>query len=203
MKAQTKISLIFLGIIAIVALIGLLILLKGTITQMGIGVYDEGIAQTYKIPPYRPGMPPMEFPAGPTETIGADTPFMIFFKGTYGTIYESAQCWADLYPKIAQPKDMFSCYAVPVAGPMYEVTGWFPPSSYALPKAPGGMTGPIGGDIYCYLRTPLDRYGMMEKLKPKLLEKGWYISIVNGQETLNCQKGKEFIFPQGLPAGYG
>jgi len=198
----TKLAIIFLGIIAVVAVIGLLLLLKGNITQMGIGGgYDQGIAQTYKLPPFQPGKA-YQFPAGPEETIGSRTPLMIFFKGTYATIYESSQCWADLYPTLPSPQDMFSCYVVPTAGVAEEVTGNFPPSSTALPKAPGGMEGRIGGDVYCYERTPRDRNQMMTKLKPILLEKGWYISIVNNQEVLNCQKGKEFIFPQGHRPGY-
>ncbi|VVB81311.1 Uncharacterised protein [uncultured archaeon] len=200
---KTKLGLIFLGIVALVAVIGLLLMLKGNITQMGVGGgYDEGIAPVFKLPPFRPGEPAAEFPAGPMETIGTRTPLMIFFKGTYGTIYESSQCWADLFPILPAPQDMFSCYVVPTAGVAEEVTGYFPPSSTALPKAPGGMEGRIGGDVYCYERTPRDRDQMMDKLKSKLAEKGWYISIVNNQEVLNCQKGKEFIYPQGHRPGY-
>ncbi|MBW2970273.1 hypothetical protein KY309_00780 [Candidatus Woesearchaeota archaeon] len=196
MKGQTKISMVFLGIIAIVALFGLLTMLKGNLTQLGIGVYDQGIAETYKFPPYRPGSPMPQYPAEATSrTIGSQTPILIFFKGEYGTMYEASMCWADLFPEIPSPKDMFSCYAVPVAGPMYEVTGWFPPTSAAMPKI-------YGGDIYCYLRTPYNREDMMDKLKRTLIPKGWITSIVNNQEVLNCQKGKYFIYPQGVRPGY-
>ena len=204
---KLRLGLIFLGIVAVVALAGLtLMLTKPAIggTDFAIGEsytwgQQRGIAQTYPAPPYRKWTGPLrEYPAwAPTvTTIGRRTPFMIFFKGEYGNIYESSKCWADLFPYIPAPKDKFSCYVVPTTGVAYEVTGWFPPSSSASPRPPVGYEGGLGGDVNCYLRTPLDRDAMYSKLYPIVKKKGWTTVEVNNQDVLMCSKGAYFIFPQ-------
>jgi hypothetical protein len=49
---KTKLALIFLGVIAVVAIIGFLLMLKGNITHLAIGGgYDKGIAEVFKLPP--------------------------------------------------------------------------------------------------------------------------------------------------------
>jgi len=123
---------------------------------------------------------------------------MIFFKGEYGTIAEMSKCWNDLTFIMAAPQDAFSCYSVPASGPAYEATGWFWPTSAAMPKP----LYQIGGDVYCYENTPYDRTEMYNRLKIVLSKKGWVPGIINNQDVLLCQKGAYFIYPQGLKTPY-
>ena len=200
-KAQAGNNLFLLGAVAIIAIVGLVLLFTNQlsgITQLGIGDSygpEPGIAPITPIPPYQPGGPTPEFPAGPSETIGTRTPLMIFFRGEYGNIRDMSKCWNDLVWKMAAPQDAFSCYSVPTSGPAYEVTGYFWPTSAALPKP----LYQLGGDIYCYERSPYNRAAMFSKLKTQLADNGWQVGTVNGQDVLLCQKGAVFVFPQGYP----
>ncbi len=198
-KAQQSIPLVLLGIVAIIALIGLVLLFsrQNSITQLGIGdVYGpgRGIAQQQPLPPYQPGAPIVEFPAYQTsvQTIGTRTPIMIFFRGEYSNIGDMSKCWADIQPHMAAPQDAFSCYVVPTSLPAYEVTGFFWPTSSALPRP----LYDLGGDIYCYERSPYDREEMFTRLSGILLEKGWKVDKANDQDVLMCTKGATYIFPQ-------
>jgi hypothetical protein len=197
-------KLLLLGAISIIAIVGLVLLFTNQMagmTQLGIGDsygQEPGIAPVTQLPPYMPGGPRTEFPAGPSETIGTRTPFMIFFKGEYGTIAEMSKCWNDLTFIMAAPQDAFSCYSVPASGPAYEATGWFWPTSAAMPKP----LYQIGGDVYCYENTPYDRTEMYNRLKIVLNKKGWVPGIINNQDVLLCQKGAYFIYPQGLNTPY-
>jgi len=195
-KAQSN-RIFLLGAVAIIAIVGLVLLFeKAGTTQLGIGdPYGPtpGIAEVTPLPPYMPYGPTPEFPAGPTETIGSRTPFMIFFKGEYGTIREMSKCWNDLSWKMAAPQEAFSCYSVPTSGPAEEVTGWFWPTSSAMPKP----LYQIGGDVWCYERTPYDRNLLFDRFQPILQKEGWGLGEVNGLPVLLCQKGEYFIYPQG------
>ncbi len=196
----TSNKLLLLGAIAIIAIVTLVLLFTSQlsgITQLGIGDSygpEPGIVPLTKLPPRVPFGPTPEFPAGPSETIGTSTPFMIFFRGEYGTIAEMSKCWNDLSFFMAAPQDAFSCYSVPTSGPAYEVTGWFWPTSSAMPKP----LYQIGGDVYCYEQFPYERYKLFDKLKIYLEPKGWLVGQVNGEDVLLCQKGAYFIYPQGL-----
>lgn len=192
-------ALILFGMISIVTLVGLVLLFvqNYSATPYNVGdIYGQnpGIAPLTKLPPYRPGGPEPQFPAGPLRTIGSRTPAMIFFKGEYSNIYEMSKCWSDLYPAMAAAQDAFKCYAVPTSSPEYEVTGWFWPTSSALPRP----LYDIGGDIYCYENFPYDRNTLIDRLKPIVLKAGWDIQTVNGEDVLMCTKGANFQFPQGL-----
>lgn len=196
-----KISLMVLGIVSLIAIIGLIIIF--TIKPMApLAIGDSygpqpGIVTPTPMPayPYIPNAQ-IEYPAPfDSKTIGSRTPLIRFFPGgSFGSIYESAQCWADLYPKLTAPEEMFSCYVVPVKGVAKEVTGWFPPSSTALPKLPAGR---LGGEVLCYERTPRDRDELFSTLAPILIEKNWTIGNVNGLPTLDCYN-TQYVFPQGL-----
>lgn len=203
-KAQADNKIFLVAIIAIILIVALVLFFTSRIsgvTQLGIGDsygQEPGIAPVIQLPPYMPGGPRPEFPAGPSETIGTRTPIMIFFKGEYGTIAEMSKCWNDLAFTMAAPQDAFSCYSVPTSGPAKEVTGWFWPTSGAMPKP----LYQLGGDVYCYERTPYDRTEMYNRLKIVLGKKGWVPGIINNQDILLCQKGEYFIFPQGLRTPY-
>jgi len=199
-KAQAANKFFLLGAVSIIAIVGLVLFFTNQmagITQLGIGNSygsEPGIVPITELPPYMPGGPTPEFPAGPSETIGTRTPFMIFFRGEYGNIGDMSKCWNDLAFFMAAPQEAFSCYSVPTSGPAKEVTGWYWPESSAAPKP----LYQIGGDIYCYERTPYDRAAMFERMKLHLDEKGWGTGQVNGQDVLICQKGAYFMFPQGI-----
>ncbi len=196
-KAQTRIALVLLAIVAIIALVGLVLMYtQPGATPYGIGVPygpEPGIAPTIPLPPYDPNRP-IEFPAGPiSQTIGTRNPIMIFFRGEYSNIADMSKCWSDLAFNMADAQGAFSCFAVPTTGVAYEVTGHFWPSSSALPRP----MYDIGGDIYCYERSPYDRQQLLERLKALLIPKGWQVGYVNNVEVIECKKGATFIYPQG------
>lgn len=197
-RAQLNIALVLLAIVAIIALTGLILLFtRPGATQAGIGdVYGSprGIAETLPLPPYDPSRP-YEFPAAPvTRTIGTRSPIMVFFRGEYSNIYDMSKCWNDLAFEMADPQSAFSCFAVPTTGVAYEVTGFFWPTSSALPRP----LFDIGGDIYCYENSPYDRLQLLDRLKAILVPKGWIVGYVNNVEVVECKKGATFIFPQGI-----
>ncbi len=193
-KGQIRVALVILAVIAIVALTGLILLFNEPgLNPRNIGnIYRGGIVETTKLPRYVPGGPEPEFPAGEEKTIGSRTPIMIFFKGEFRNIREMSICWNDLTFKIPAPEDAFSCYAVPTTGPAEEVTGWFWPDSSAKPRP----FYQIGGDIYCYERTPHNRVELMNRIAEIGKEKGWTIGKMNNEDVLLCQKGQKFIYPQ-------
>lgn len=192
-RGQT--STFILGIVLIVAISALvLVMVNKGLSAYGVSeVYGGGIAQTTPLPPYMAGGPQPQVPSGPMQTVGSRTPIMIFFKGEFRTIREMSVCWNDLSFKIPAPQDAFSCYAVPTTGVSEEVTGFFWPSSSAAPKP----FFQIGGDVYCYERTPYNRTQLLERIYEMGKEKGWSMGKMNGQDVLLCQKG-EFVFPQGM-----
>ncbi|MEM3154324.1 MAG: hypothetical protein QW165_02020 [Candidatus Woesearchaeota archaeon] len=190
-----------MAIISIILIVALVLFFTSRltgITQLGIGDSygpQPGIVPLTKLPPRVPFGAEPQFPAGPSETIGTTTPFMIFFRGEYGDIREMSKCWNDISFIMAAPQDAFSCYSVPTSGPAVEVTGWFWPTSSAMPRP----LYQIGGDIYCYEHFPYERSELYAKLKEILLPKGWGLAEINGQKVLVCQKGQYFIYPQGYP----
>ena len=202
-KAQTTIAVVLLAVVAIIAVIGFVLMMAKPVgTGLGIGdIYGpagkRGIAQTYPMFPSVPGRA-IEHPSYPadTKTVGPRTPVMIFFKGEYGALQEASKCWGDLSPLIPNPEEKFSCYVVPTTGVAYEVVGGFPSGSSAKPRMPAGTGGKLGGDIYCYERTPYKRGALLDRISTIVMKKGWKWDIVNGQQVLVCSKGKYFVFPQ-------
>ena len=194
-RGRFSVQAIVLTIVLVVTFAGLFFLINESgRTAYSIGdVYGEkGIAPLTQLPRYVHGGPTPEFPAGPMETIGTRTPFMIFFKGEYRNIREMSVCWNDLSWKLPVPEDAFTCYSVPTSGPAEEVTGWFWPDSSAAPRP----LYQLGGDVYCYEHDPYKRELMMNRLKDGLLTKGWEVSQVNGMDVLMCKKGEKFLYPQ-------
>jgi hypothetical protein len=197
---MTQNKLLLLGAISIIAIVGLVLLFTNQMagmTQFGIGDSygtEPGIAPLTKLPPRTPFGQAVEFPAGPSTTIGTRTPIMIFFRGEYGNIADMSKCWADLTPIMAAPQEAFSCYQVPTSGPAYEVVGSFWPTSSAMPKP----LYQLGGDMYCYENSLYDRAALFDTLHKKLADK-WEVGTINGQDVMLCQKGAYFIFPQGYP----
>ena len=197
-RGSVQIEFLILGVVVLTALAGFVLL----ISEPGHSAYgvsdaygaDRGISRITPLPRYEPWGPTPEVPSGPMETVGSRTPIMIFFKGEYRTIREMSVCWNDLAFKMAAPRDAFSCYSVPTTGPAEEVTGFFWPSSSSEPKP----FYQIGGDVYCYERTPYNRTQLMERIFELGKEKGWAMGEMNGEQVLFCQKGQRFLYPQGF-----
>lgn len=193
-KAQVKLGLIFLAIVAIIAVIGLILFAKNSITQYGIGdVYGEpgGIVPVTQLPPYEP-WGETQYPAsiGQQTTIGTTTPIMIFFRGEYSNIAEMSKCWDDLTFKMAAPQDAFNCYVVPTSGPMYPATGFFWPTDSSMPRP----TADIGGDINCYEGALFNRQEMFTRLRALLTPLGWTETMVNGLPVMLCNKGARYVY---------
>ncbi|MBI4146860.1 hypothetical protein HY489_06005 [Candidatus Woesearchaeota archaeon] len=192
-RGQTRIGIVLLCLVGLVAISGIVWVSNAGIEGLNVGeVYGKGIAQTTPLPRYVPGGPQPEFPSGPDSTVGSRTPLMIFFKGEFRTIREMSICWNDVSFKIPSPQEAFSCYSVPTTSPAEEVTGWFWPSSESDPKP----FYQIGGDVYCYERTPYDRQQLMERIYELGKEKGWTMGKMNGEDVVLCQKGQKFLYPQ-------
>lgn len=188
-----------LGVVAVLGILSLIMLFTlPTPTQLSIsepyGWGQQGIAEPVKLPPYKPFSPQPQFPAAyDTKTIGTRTPFMIFFKGEYGNINEMSKCFNDLSWVMVAPQESFKCYSVPTTLPAEEVTGFFWPTSSALPKP----FYQIGGDIYCYENFPYERSALFNRLKPIVEKDGWSVGKMNNEDILLCLKGETFIYPQG------
>lgn len=195
-RGQLKLETFVLISVLIVSL-SAVAFLAGPLGLAALGVgdpYNGGIAETTELPRYYPGMPTPEFPTGEENTVGSRTPIMVFFKGEFRNIKEMSICWNDLAFKMAAPQDAFTCYSVPTTGPAQEVSGWFWPDSSAAPRP----FYQIGGDVYCYERTPYNRTQLMDRIYSIGKEKGWSYGTMNGEEILLCQKGQRFIYPQGI-----
>jgi hypothetical protein len=178
-KGQQGVGLVILGVIAIIAVIGLVLLFTrasqpaqgALLTDLSIGnVYGggpkygaEGIANTYQTQAYLPGVPQIAYPAyqpypGGVSTRGARTPaFIVSGKYAYGgfaSLEDVYGCERDLTvgAKIGVPHDQFNCYAVPnKAGSMAQ--GFYPPASAAQARPDQDYTGKLGGDMYCYANS--------------------------------------------------
>lgn len=178
-KGQTGIALVILGVVAIIAVIGLVLLFTRASKQaQGAALLDlsignsygsgpqygaEGISNTYPTEAYAPGVPQIAYPAyrpypGGVSTRGSRTPaFIISGKYAYGgfaSIEDLYGCERDLTvgSKIGVPHDQFNCYAVPnKAGS--QATGFYPPDSAAQARPNQDYTGKLGGDMYCYANS--------------------------------------------------
>ncbi len=178
-RAQTGIGLVILGVVAIIAVIGLVLLFTraskpqgALLTELSIGnvygggnVPGEGIAPTYPAPTYVPGAPAIAYPAKPYPTAimthGSRVPGMIVsakFGGErrgFATIADVYGCtWAlQQGPKLKQPNDQLNCYQVPNMGGSGDASGNFPTDSSAEARVPKDYRGNYGGDVYCYANS--------------------------------------------------
>lgn len=178
-KAQTGIGLVILGVVAIIAVIGLVLLFTrastpqgAVLTELSIGnsygggnVPGEGIAPTYPSPTYVPGAPAIAYPSKPYPTAimthGSRVPVMIVsakFGGQrtgFATIVDVNACnWAlQQGPKLKQPNHQLNCYQVPNMGGSGDASGNFPTDSAAEARVPKDWRGNYGGDVYCYANS--------------------------------------------------
>lgn len=180
-RGQTGIGLVILGVVAIIAVIGLVLLFTrasqsegALLTDLGVGnIYgggntgedNVGISQVYETPT-GPGAPQVVYPAGPgyypsaVQTKGSRTPAFVvsgrYTTGGFASIEDLYACERDLMtgPKIGVPHDMFNCYSVPNKGTTgVEVEGNFPGASSAQARPPLEGVGKLGGDMYCFANS--------------------------------------------------
>ena len=182
-KGQTGIALVILGVVAIIAVIGLVLLFTrasqsqgALLTDLSIGnSYNgeagQGISPLYPTTQYIssrnyavPVNPERAYPAymqysSAVTTKGTRVPAFVisgrFAGGGFASLEDIYGCERDLTlgPKIGVPHDMFNCYAVPNKGQTEEVEGWYPPASSASARPPEGDIGKTGGDMYCYANS--------------------------------------------------
>lgn len=176
-RGQVSTGLVILGVVAIIAVIGLVLLFtRASADAAAIGdVYDSGayakgareyvpersgIAVTYPVnaDPYGPSV---EYPApagAPLqqvhETVGLRTPAYVVKSG-YASLEDVNACEKDLWlgAKIPNPEEQFNCYAVPVKGASEGGLGYYPRASAAKSRPPEKYTGKTGGDFYCYANS--------------------------------------------------
>ncbi|MBI4146772.1 hypothetical protein HY489_05540 [Candidatus Woesearchaeota archaeon] len=180
-KGQQSIGLVILGVVSIVAVIGLVLLFTraskeaqgALLTDLSIGNSystvnpdgSPGIANTYETPT-GPAAPEKQYAAPPgwayqvSSTRGTRTPAFIvsarFSDGGYASIEDLYACETDLTvgPFVGVPHDQFNCYAVPNKGATSgEVKGFYPRASSAYERPPEDTVGKTGGDMYCYANS--------------------------------------------------
>lgn len=181
-RGQQSIGLVILGVVAIIAVIGLVLLFTrasqnsgALLTDLSIGnnygtVNPDnayGIANTYQTAT-NVMTPQQEYPApagyypNAVATRGTRTPAFIvsgqFAQGGYASIEDLYACETDLTVGsfIGVPHDQFNCYTVPnKGGTGAEVEGFYPraSSAYSRPPQDEGMIGKTGGDMYCYANS--------------------------------------------------
>jgi hypothetical protein len=167
---------VLLGIVAIIAVIGLVLLFTRASTSQGALLTDlsigntygavnptgiGGIAPTYPTPAYDEFRPQTSYPAYayPTATTGGTrTPAFVisglFKTGGYASIEDVYSSETDLQRAgIFVPHDLFNCYTVPNKGASPEVTGRYPPASSAYARPTKGTIGKTGGDVYCFANS--------------------------------------------------
>ncbi len=173
-RGQTGIGLVLLGVIAIIAVIGLVLLFtrastsggavyypqQNAVTQSGIGDnygYNAGIGSTTGTPKSVPGQPMMSYPAPPgypgTTTKGARTPaFIVRHKGSkgYASIENYYGCMTDLHAGagILAPGDTFNAYTIPIKGTTYG-QGNYPIASSAY----GEWQTKFGGTVLAFANS--------------------------------------------------
>jgi len=174
-RGQAGVGLVILGVVAIIAVIGLVLLFTRAsaqgkvISDLSIGNSYQGSEQgiSYDYPtPQSPRAPDVNVPA-PTdwktrgvETKGSRTPAFIvsgrYAHGGYASLEDLYGCNRDLQvgAKIPVPAQAFNCFAVPNKGTTDGGgVGYFPTDSAAQPRPPQSIQGKLGGDMYCYANS--------------------------------------------------
>jgi len=213
-RGQSGIGLVILGVVAIIAVIGLVLLFTraGTSGAMmsqftdtysagyqGIGnPYGPGavgIGTQYPVPPVMRQQggytqPMKQLPAyGNAARTTAQAPALVMFQADYGDIGTTSNCWSDLFTtNMASPQDVFRCYATDPRGVEDPAEGFFPPSSPAYAKVPApGLKGP-GGRMFCFVGALFDRDAVVDKIELQLNKKGWKTITTNdGKKALLCE----------------
>jgi len=174
-RGNVGIGLVILGVVAIIAVIGLVLLFTrasqpqgAASTDFSIGDsyggggagYGAGIGQKYPTPQYQPGYtypsgtgPQVAYPASPAlyagNTYGTRSPQ--FIVAGYTSIEDMYGCSNDLKQAgIPVPHNLFNCFALPVKGASEEVQGFYPPASSAYRRPETGDLGKIGGHMACF-----------------------------------------------------
>ena len=193
-KGQVNIGLVILGVTAIIAIIGLVLLFtRASTAGSAIGdIYGRpmGIAQPYQqLPVMETPYYPETVPVSGITTIGTRTPaFMI--KG-YTSIEDLYGCSDDLRPVFGVVHDMFNCYTVPTYSPSREVKGYYPGASAAEKRLPTSVYGKYGGDVYCYANAPYNDELVRQRI---IATTGWPTIIINGKNVPVCWVSKK-TFP--------
>jgi len=182
-RGQQSIGLVILGVVAIIAVIGLVLLFTRASDSQGALLSDLSIGNPYDSVPAAPGYgianvydtptgpaaPQVSYPYSAStgipynagmETAGTRTPAFIvsgkYATGGYASIEDLYACETDLQvgPWVGVPHDQFNCYAVPNKGSTgREVEGHFPQASSAYARPPQDQIGKLGGDMYCYANS--------------------------------------------------
>jgi len=195
-RGQSGIGLVILGVVAIIAVIGLVLLFtragaQGAMTSQyaedfsagyqGIGNSygpgDWGIGTKYPVPPvYRQqgGVvqgPMTQMPAyGSAATTTAQPPVVVMFQADYGAVDTTTYCWRDLFStNQASPQDFYRCYVTDPRGVEDPAVGFFPPSSPAYAKVPAGLKG-RGGRVFCFAPAGYDRDAIADRLEASLVK---------------------------------
>lgn len=195
-RGQSGIGLVILGVVAIIAVIGLVLLFtragsEGAMTSytdtyfssyQGVGnpygPGEMGIGGQYPVPPvYRQqgGVvqgPMTQMPAyGSAATTTAQPPVVVMFQGDYGAVDTTTYCYRDLFStNQAAPQDFYRCYVTDPRGVEDPGVGFFPPSSPAYAKVPAGLKG-RGGRVFCFAPAGYDRDGIVSRLEASLVNR--------------------------------
>lgn len=167
-RGQVSTGMVILGVVAIIAVIGLVLLFTraGTSAQAVGDLYktgyrtSEGIAQTFPVSPNPTGQsnvyPQRQYPAAgypmtQPSTVGARTPAFII-AGGYNSVEATYECNGDLMEAtlMRNIEEAFNCYTVPVKGVSEAAAGMYPRASSAYARPNEGTIGKTGGDVYCY-----------------------------------------------------
>ncbi len=189
-RGQQGIGLVILGVVAIIAVIGLVLLFTrasaegAASTELSIGniygggnVPGEGIVTPPDTVQYQPGYVPMapqvSYPAPvgySRATHGTRTPAYVVLG--YTSLEDLYGCNNDLTLAGIYANDMFNCFALPSKGSTSgNAEGMYPPASSAYKRPATGDLGKTGGDIACY-RNSVGEEGQVangEKLTRDLL----------------------------------
>lgn len=169
-KAQIGIGLVILGVVAIIAVIGLVLLFTragqpegALLTDLSIGnVYGggtvgagKGISPGVQTPQYRPRQPQIAYPAPVSAfpssgTFGRRTPAFVILG--YTSLEDMYGCERDLQlAGVPVPHDLFNCYALPAKSTTgVGAQGIYPPASSAEKRPYYDVRGKTGGNMACY-----------------------------------------------------
>jgi len=166
-RGQIGIGLVLLGIVAIIAVIGLVLLFTrasaegasvGNSYGSGQTPWGYGIGEETQVPPYSPNRPYLDKPyygkAGYT-TQGSRTPAFVIAplgKGGYASLDEIHACYNDLVFKLSMGTNLFDSYQVPEETSMSPAArGMFYGDSSAQSRINAGNPwGNIGGMTLVY-----------------------------------------------------
>lgn len=218
-RGQSGIGLVILGVVAIIAVIGLVLLFtragaQGAMTSQYVDAYTTyqgignpygpgqmGIGSQYPVPPVLRQQggwtePMTQMPAyGSGATTTAQPPVVVMFQADYGAVDTTTYCYRDLFStNQASPQDFYRCYVTDPRGVEEPGKGFFPPSSPAYAKVPAGLKG-RGGRVFCFAPAGYDRDAIADRLEASLVNRPdrsnrWSVITTNdGRKALLCEAG--------------